>query len=151
MGLKKTSPKEQAIGKSRGGNTTKIHLLCEKEGKPVHFHLTGGNIHDCTMTQSMLDRVDTNETDHIVGDKAYDSDANRETIEGLGAEAVIPYKSNRKEPGQLSKAIYRKRHLIENTFCWMKRFRSVATRYEKLALHYAGIVALACILQWLKN
>jgi transposase len=151
MGLKKIAPSGQAIGKSRGGNTTKIHLVCEKSGKPLHFHLSGGNVHDCTMAENLLDGVNTAETDRILGDKGYDSDAIREKVAGLGAEAVIPFKSNRKNPGKLRKRTYRKRHRVENVFCALKRFRSVATRYEKLVLHYAGIVAMACIILWLKN
>lgn len=151
MGLKKISPSGQAIGNSRGGNTTKIHLVCEKTGKPVHFHLSSGNIHDCTMAEHLLDGVDTDETERVIGDKGYDSDAIREKVETLGAEAVIPFKNNRKKPGKLRRRTYRKRHRVENVFCSLKRFRSVATRYEKLALHYAGIVAMACIILWLKN
>jgi len=151
MGPKKTAPSGQAIGKSRGGHTTKIHLVCEKSGKPVHFHLSGGNIHDCTMAEPLLDGVHTEDTDRIVGDKGYDSDAIRCKVEDLGAKAVIPFKVNRKSPGRLKKKIYRKRHRVENAFCGLKRFRSVATRYEKLALHYAGVVAMACVILWLKN
>ena|SRR5271165_2074051 len=151
MGLKKTSPSGQAIGKSRGGNTTKIHLVCEKAGKPVHFHLSGGNVHDCTMAEHLLNGVDTSKTERVLGDKGYDTDAIREKITDLRAEAVIPFKRNRKKPGKLRKRIYRKRHRVENVFCSLKRFRSVATRYEKLVLHYAGIVAMACMLLWLKN
>jgi transposase len=151
MGLKKITPSGQAIGKSRGGNTTKIHLVCEKSGKPIHFHLSGGNIHDCTLAEHLLDAVDTEGTEHIVGDKGYDSDAIRDQIQGLGSEAVIPFKINRKDPGKLKKKVYRKRHRIENAFCSLKQFRSVATRYEKLALHYAGVVSMACIILWLKN
>jgi transposase len=151
MALKKTLPNGQAIGKSRGGSTTKIHLVCEKTGKPVHFHLSGGNLHDCVMAENLLDEVDTSDTERVIGDKGYDSDLIREKIEDLGAEAIIPYKSNRRHPEKLRKKTYRKRHRIENIFCSIKRFRSVATRYEKLALHYASIVAMACIILWLKN
>jgi transposase len=151
MGRKKTPPNGQAIGKSRGGNTTKIHLVCEKTGKPVHFHLSGGQLHDGTMAENLLNEVDTAETERVLGDKGYDSDAIVEIIEELGAEAVIPSKSNRRHPRKLRKKTYRKRHRVENVFCTLKCFRSVATRYEKLALHYAGIVAMACIMMWLKN
>ncbi len=103
------------------------------------------------MAEPLLDAVEVKESERIIGDKGYDSDAIREKIENLGAKAVIPFKINRKKPGRLKKKIYRRRHRIENAFCSLKQFRSVATRYEKLALHYAGMVAMACIIQWLKN
>ena len=148
--LKKTPPNGQAIGKSRGGNTTKIHLVCEKHGKPLHFHLSGGNLHDCVMAENLLNEVDTSSTERVLGDKGYDTDAILDKIDKLGAEAIIPSKSNRRQPRKLRKKTYRKRHRVENVFCSIKQFRSVATRYEKLALHYAGIVAMACIILWLK-
>jgi transposase len=150
MGLKKIHPSGQAIGKSRGGNTTKIHLICEKKGKPVHFHLSSGNLHDMTVAEALLSGIDE-DAKKIIGDKGYDSDAIRETIESRGSEAVIPFKINRKDPGKLRKKIYRKRHRIENAFCALKQFRCVATRYEKLVLNYAGVIAMVCVIQWLKN
>lgn len=103
------------------------------------------------MAEHLLNEVDTSETERVIADKGYDMDGIREKIQESGAEAIIPSRSSRMFPVQLKKSIYRKRHRIENAFCSLKRFRSVATRYEKLALHYAGIVAMACIILWLKN
>lgn len=91
------------------------------------------------------------EAEYTVADKGYDSDAVREKIRELGSDAVIPWKTNRKEPGKLKKKVYRLRHRVENAFCSLKQYRGVATRYEKLSLHYAGVVAMACVMMWLKN
>ena len=101
------------------------------------------------MAELMLE--ETHRGEHTVADKGYDSDAIRDKIEELGSKAVIPFKSNRKEPGKLKKKIYALRHRVENAFCSLKQYRGVATRFEKLSLHYAGVVAMACVMLWLKN
>lgn len=103
------------------------------------------------MAVNLLDDVDTSCTERVLGDKAYDSDAIWERIEELGADAVIPSKSNRRKPKSLRKRTYRKRHRVENLFCSIKQFRSVAARYEKMALHYAGIASRACTVLRLKK
>jgi transposase len=146
---KKALPEGQSIGKSRGGPTTKIHLICDDKGRPLHFRLTPGNIHDVTVANLMLDEL-PGDAAYTVADKGYDSDAIREKIIEMGSEPVIPYKKNRKEPGKLKKKIYRYRHRVENVFCSLKQYRGVATRYEKLSLHFAGIVAMASVMLWLK-
>ena len=116
----------------------------------MHFRLTGGNIHDAMITELMLEETKKS-GDHTIADEGYDSDAIREKIEELGSTPVIPFKSNRRNPGKLKKRLYRLRHRVENTFCSLKQYRGVATRYEKLSLHYAGVVAMACVMLWLKN
>ena len=147
---KKTAPDGQSIGASRGGPTTKIHLVCDARGLPLHFHLSGGNLHDALMASHLIDEI-PRLGKFTIADKGYDSDAIREKIRREGSRPVIPYKSNRIQPGKLNRKIYRHRHQVENVFCSLKQFRSFATRYEKLALHYAGVVALACIMIWLRN
>ena len=102
------------------------------------------------MAELMLDET-ARSGNHTIADKGYDSDAIREKIDQLGSNAVIPWKSNRIKPGRLKKKFYRMRHRVENVFCSLKQYRGVATRYEKLALHYAGVVAMACVMLWLKN
>ena len=102
------------------------------------------------MAELMLDET-AEQGQYTVADKGYDSDAVREKIAEMGSKPVIPFKSNRKKTGKLKKKIYRMRHLVENAFCSLKQYRGVSTRYEKLALHYAGVVAMACVMLWLKN
>lgn len=85
-----------------------------------------------------------------VADKAYLAGNIRKVIESQGGVVVIPPKSNATEPHYYDESIYRTRHLIENCFQRLKSFRRVATRYEKMAVNYAGFVSMACVLIWLR-
>ncbi len=83
-------------------------------------------------------------------DKGYDSDANRETVDQLGGIAVIAVNASRSKKPAFDKHVYKERHKIENLFGRLKRYRRIATRYEKLAKTYAAFVTLACSMIWLK-
>jgi len=139
---------DQAIGKSRAGNTSKIHMAVDAFGLPVAFEITGGQTHDCKQAPVLIEKLSEGET--FVGDKGYDSEAIREQIEQLGAKAVIPRKRNSiKGNADLDKGLYRYRHLVENTFARLKQYRAVATRFDKLKRNYQGVVAMACAILWL--
>jgi hypothetical protein len=84
----------QAIGRSRGGRTTKIHALADHLCRPVAFLLTGGQVADCVAADALLDQMLA--TDTLNGDKGYDSDAVRRKIESKGAAPNIPPKANRR-------------------------------------------------------
>jgi transposase len=86
----------------------------------------------------------------VLGDKAYDSDAFVEEIESIGAVAVIPPKKNRLKPREYDKEIYKERNKIERLFNKMKQYRRFATRYEKLAVNFLGILYFIGIIIWLK-
>ena len=94
-----------------------------------------------TQAQPLLDGV---AAQCVVADKAYDSDALRQTIKDAGAEAVIPPRANRRQPPDWSRATYKHRNLIERFFCRIKHFRRIATRYEKLAERFASFICLVC-------
>lgn len=102
-------------------------------------------MHDCTQAEVLL-RGKTPE--NILGDKGYDSDVIRNMIAHMGVKAVIPSRSCRKEAIEYDKHTYKERRLVENFFQFIKRFRRIATRYEKTAQNYMGMVILTCILQW---
>lgn len=140
---------EQALGRSRGGPTTKIHLICDAHGNPFRFHLTAGQVHDVTVAPHLLAQVGVL-GEYVIADKGYDSDQFREKIRESGSQPVIPGRGNRKQPIEYDPELYKARSLIEHAFCHLKRFRAVATRYEKLARNFAGMVSLACIMLWLK-
>lgn len=142
------APHEQAIGKSRGGNSTKIHLAVDSGGLPVHFELSGGQAHDVSYGESLI--LSSPEADVVVADKGYDSQALRELIKSRNAQHVIARKGNSKQGNDdIDWCLYRYRHLVENTFLKIKKYRAVATRYDKLARNYQSIVALAFSLMWL--
>jgi len=142
----KKDGQDQAIGRSRGGLTTKIHAVVDALGNPVALSLTPGQAHDITQAVPLLDQV---EPDAFLGDKGYDSDALVETLESRGITPVIPSKANRREQRKTDFALYRERNLVERFFCKLKQYRAISTRYDKLANTFLAAVALVCVLFWL--
>ncbi|WP_146196704.1 transposase, partial [Acinetobacter stercoris] len=83
-------------------------------------------------------------------DKGYDSEILREQIKNRSAKANIRKKSNtRSSNDHMDWYLYKIRHLVENTFCRLKQFRGIATRFDKLKRNFQSAVALACIYLWL--
>ncbi len=89
--------------------------------------------------------------DFLLGDRGYDSDEIVDFAEENGMITVIPPRRNRKEQRFFDKAIYKLRHLVENAFLKLKKWRGVATRYAKTTSAFKGAVILACILLWFKT
>ena len=113
----------------------------------MRFILTGGEASDCTQALTLLDGL---KAKAILADKGYDADYVVKAGEFIGAEVVIPSKSNRKNPRNFDKVLYRERNLIERMFNKIKNFRRVATRYDKTAAAYLAFVLVAGICLWLK-
>lgn len=86
----------------------------------------------------------------VTADKAYDSEKVRQTIRDDGAVPAIPSKTNAKKRAWCPKAIYRRRHRIENFFCAIKDWRRVATRYDKLARNFHAAASLAAAIYWVR-
>ncbi len=101
-----------------------------------------GQRHDVTRSHELLDGL---KPGAVIADKGYDADHLRRAIDDMGAEAVIPPRSNRKTPRTYDKALYRERNLAKRFFNKLKQFRRVATRYDKLLPNYQGFVQLAAI------
>lgn len=118
-----------------------------EKGKPLKVVLTGGQVNDVTQTGTLLEGQTS---DWVAGDRGYDADWVVELIEEKGAVAVIPPKKNRKVQRPYDKELYKKRAGVELFFNRIKQFRRVATRYEKTAVSYLGMVLLACIMVWLR-
>jgi transposase len=136
---------EQAIGRSRGGPTTKIHAVADALGRLIHFLLTAGNVNDCTPASELLETIPA---DNVLGDKAYDTDEIVENIQQNGGNAVIPSKSNRKVIRPLDTERYKNRNKIERLFCRLKAFRGIATRYAKLTRRFANLILAVGIYLW---
>jgi transposase len=145
-GGRKRGEKNQAIGRSRGGRTTKIHALTDEHCRPVAFLLTGGQVADCVAAQELLDKLP--ECAVVNGDKGYDSDGLRRKIKARGALANIPPKVNRKEKLCFSPFLYRDRNAIERMFCRLKDFRRIATRYDRNAANFLAAVCLAAAVSY---
>ena len=133
----------QALGRSRGGFSTKIHVATDALGNPTRFLLSGGQEADITYAEPLIggQRFDAG-----IGDKGYDSDRLVQFIESQGAEAVIPPKKNRKEPRAYDEHLYKERNKVERFINLMKQYRRVATRYEKTDVNFLGFIYVAAIM-----
>jgi transposase len=136
----------QAIGRSRGGRTTKIHALTDRLCRPIAFLLTGGNVADCTAGALLLEGLPACRILHA--DKGYDSDALRRLVEANGTMPNIPPKSNRRWKPCFSPVLYRDRNAIERMFCRLKDFRRIATRYDRLATNFLAAVCIAAAVSY---
>jgi len=138
---------DQAIGRSRGGLSTKIHALVDALGNPLEFLLTAGQAHDLAGADELLPHMAAS---RLIADKAFDADARvLEPLARAGKSAVIPPRPNRLTPREFDRHLYKERHLIENFFCKLKQFRAIATRYDKTARNFLAAIYLASAIIWL--
>ena len=128
----------QALGRSRGGFSTKIHVSVDGLGNPLRFILTGGQRHDITQAEELIAGY---AGEQVLADKGYDSQEFREHILALGMTPVIPPRSNRKEPAGYDRHLYRERHLVECFINKIKHYRRIFSRFEKLDTRYLGLSA----------
>ena len=133
---------QQALGRSRGGFSTKLHVVVNGLGMPVDFKLTPGQAADITQAQPLLEGY---EFDAVLGDKGFDSKKLIDYIAERGAEAVIPPRSNLKDQREFDRHLYKERNLVERFINRIKQFRRVATRYEKTARNFLAFVQVASI------
>jgi transposase len=138
---------QQALGRSRGGFSTKIHLTLEALGNALRFVLTAGQCADSPQAEPLLaDLLFA----RLIADKAYDTHHLRKLLATLGAEAVIPPKANRKTQFDYDSHLYKERHLVESFINKLKYYRRIFTRFDKLASRYLGFVQFASALIWLR-
>lgn len=148
----KGGQQNQALGRSRGGFSSKIHLKTDFDGLPIAFHLTGGEVSDSTQLTTSLDIGPDITPRAAMTDKGYDSKHNRAACRGRGIIPVIPYRSNTKNtPSFFPKRLYRGRARIEQAIGKLKRFKRIAMRCEKTAESFAAFVAFACGLILVKS
>ncbi len=147
-GAKKKENESQAIGRSKGGLSTKIHATCDALGNPTAFYLTPGQEHDLSGADALMGEL--TQAQAVLADKAYDADERmRHKLAQNNCLPVIPPKSNRKEPIPYDKHLYKARNLIENFFARIKQYRALATRYDKTAQNFLGAIYLAASVIWL--
>ena len=140
-------PQDQALGRSKGGFTTKIHVMVDALGNPLDFILTGGQAADVTQSYVLIEGV---QATYALMDKAYDADKLIEQLKQQGIIPVIPPKSNRKVPREYDKQIYKERNLVECFIGKLKQYRRVFSRFEKWAKNYMYFVRFASALIWLR-
>ncbi len=143
---RKRGAKIQAIGRSRGGPTTKIHALTYGYGRAVAFTLSPGNHADISEAPPLLDKCPA--PARLLADKGYDANSLRDRLAATETEAVIPSTRSRKIAIPYDAEAYRGRNHIERAFCRLKDCRRIATRYDKLAINFASAVAIAAVIIW---
>lgn len=136
------------MGHACGGFGTKIHAIVDAPYHSIDFTLSGSGQSDIGQATELLKRAP--EADAVIADKAYDSDALIRHVETQEAQPIIPPRSNRTALRGYGRHRYKARNLVERFFNPRKQFRRIATRYEKLSIHFAAIVTCGCIVIWLK-
>lgn len=156
-------PRDHALGRSRGGFSTKIHILCDGNGLPLHFQLTAGQTHESSVLDELLMGADACLLDEegeriawpfaIGGDKGYRANWIDKYLLDLGIRPVIPSKENEDRdarPVEFDREAYRRRNIVERLIGWLKESRRVFSRFEKTAKNFAGMIKLAFIRQFLR-
>ena len=143
-GRSKGGQEGQALGRSRGGFTTKIHAKSDASGDIIAFDLTGGEASDARHFDILLDIGPDIQPRAVICDKGYASKANREAARARGVAPVIPHKANeRDKPAFFARTLYKARSRIEQGVGRLKRFKRVALRCEKTARNFRSIVSFA--------
>jgi len=136
------------MGRSRGGLTTKIHVLVDANGNPILLKLSEGQAHDGRSARDMLGGLGGGQI--LLADRAYDSDALRNSLAEQGGWANVKPMPRRVNIPTFSPFLYRYRNLVERFFNKIKHFRAVATRFEKHDANYLAIVKLAAARIWMR-
>ena len=143
---------DQALGRSRGGWGTKVHLRVERKGRPVVLLLSGGQAGDSPFLRPLLEtgRVGRRlRPKRLAADRAYSHPSARAYLRRLGIGAVIPTKSTPRRWPRFDGEAYRVRSAVARCAGRLKEKRRVATRHEKLASSYLAMLHLAAILMWI--
>jgi transposase len=161
----------EALGRSRGGLTTKIHMVADRRCRPIARLLTGGQRGDAPRFIAVMDTIKIGRRGpgrprtrpgRAMGDKAYSSKAIRSYLRKRGIKTVIPVKEDQKKhrlargraggrPPVFDTEHYKQRNTVERCFSKLKQFRAVATRYDERARIYQGTVDVASIIIWLRD
>lgn len=160
-------PADHALGRSRGGFGSKFHVVTDGEGTPLVIEVTAGQVHELTVAKSVIGHAVAtligrrrkkwrrkHKPTQLAGDKGYSAKRLRSWLDGQKIEPVIPHKDNEKarhDPAVwFDRLAYRGRCGVEQCVGWLKEFRRIGTRYEKLAVNFHGMLQLAMMQRYLR-
>ena len=138
----------EALGRSRGGYGTKACVIADGQGRAVAFALAPGQAHEAPRVPDLIDCL-LDVPGWVVGDRGYASDGFRALVWDVGARPAIPPRRT-DAPVARPPWIYSNRHRVENLRAHLKEWRAVATRYEKTAPSFMGVLCVATIADWIK-
>jgi transposase len=121
-------------------------VIADAHGRPKVIGLTGGQRHDSVPARAMLASLPPNL--RVIADAAYDSEELRDWLANRGSRVVIPNRKNRKQPYPFDPVTYRRRNVVERTFCRLKDFRRLATRYDRLDETFVSTLCIAAALAY---
>ena len=122
-----------------------MHLAVDAHGMPVRAIVTEGTTADCTQASALIEGL---MAEYLLADKGYDTNDMISQAIAQGMKPVIPAKKNRTAVREYDKELYRLRHLVENAFLHLKRWRGIATRYAKNTASFLAAVQIRCIVLW---
>ena len=127
---------------------TKLHAVCDSQGRPIHFFITAGQVSDYKGAAALLSNLP--KVEWLLGDRGYDADWFREALKDRGIRACIPGRKSRGKKVKYDKRRYRRRNRIEIMFGRLKDWRRIATRYDRCPRVFLSAIALAAtIIFWL--
>ena len=147
--VKKNGPR--AIGKSRGGWTTKIHLVAANARTAITFSLSPGQAHDAPRGRELLAALGPlPEPLPLLLDRAYEDDQTRQLALDFGWIPVVPPKRTRLEPWEYDRVLYRRRNEVARLFRGLKGFRRIFSRFDKLDVMFLAFLHFALIVEALR-
>lgn len=149
-------PADHALGRSRGGFGTKLHLITDGAGIPLAALLTPGQAHESRSVEPLLRLIRLRRPGQqggrprtrprrLAGDKGYSYRTVRRYLRQRGITAVIPTRKDQRTNPRFDRLLYRRRNVVERCVGWLKENRRLGTRYEKLAVNFLAMVKLAMI------
>ena len=153
---KKSSPEAEALGRSRGGLSSKIHTITDARGRPLVITLSTGERADILSAPGLFYQLIARAAirgvqaipGSVVGDRAYDADTFLALIQSCGAQVVIPPRKNRTAQRFYNKERYKHRNQVERLFGRLKQSRRIATRYEKTARNFFSFIMIASLFEF---
>jgi len=163
-GIKKDPPPDEptdhALGRSRGGWGSKLHLAVDGQGIPLAAEVSPGQAHESKWFEEVMNAVRIRQPlgsarrrpKRVAGDKGYSYPRIRQWLRERGIKAVIPRRSNERRRGNetFDRESYRRRNVVERCVNWLKEARRIGTRYEKLAVNFLAMVKLAIIRRYFR-